>query len=217
MKHIEKIVIWMIAVLFVVIVIIATDFWLLWLPLEHSSEYPQKVAALFMALTAFVTLLVVYATFNATKQSNLREQQRREDELAKEERDRKEHLLNEITEWAEDVARLNFKIYNFIEAQIAKESWVESSIGEIVSQFQVVEAKGDYINTIALSSFKGKGKLLSAVKAVNKEIRELVDISMKRLDGKVATEAVTEHMNLLRSKITELLKETAKIKTRDIS
>ncbi len=125
-------------------------------------------------------------------------------------------LLDEIIKWADDVAGWNFKLYNFIEAQIAKESWVESSIGEIVSQFQIVEAKGGYINTIVLSSFKGKRKLLSAVKAVNKEIRELVDISMKRLDGKVATEAVTEHMNLLRSKITELLKETAKIKTNDI-
>jgi len=93
----------MIAVLFVVIVIIATDFWLLWLPLEHSSEYPQKVAALFMALTAFVTLLVVYATFNATKQSNLREETRRKDEIEKEKRDRDERLLNEIIEWATDI------------------------------------------------------------------------------------------------------------------
>jgi len=217
MKHIEKIVIWMIVVLFVVIVIITTDFWLLWLPLEHSSEYPQKVAALFMALTAFVTLLVVYATFNATKQSNLREQQRREDELAKEERDRKERLLNEIIEWVEDVARLNFKIYNFIEAQIAKESWVESSIGEIVSQFQFVEAKGIYINSIALSSFKVDKKLSKDIKAVNKEIRELVDVSVKRMDGEVTTEAVQEHVSVLRVKIAELLKEVAKIKTRDIS
>ncbi len=165
------------------------------------------------AMVAFGTLILAIVAAMAIDSSRAIEKRRREEELAKEERDRKERLLNEIIEWAEDVARLNFKIYNFIEAQIAKESWVESSIGEIVSQFQVVEAKGDYINTIVLSSFKGKGELLSAVKAVNKEIRELVDISMKRLDGKVATEAVTEHMNLLRSKITELLKETAKIKT----
>jgi len=105
MRHIEKIVIWMVAVLFVVIVIIATDFWLLWLPLEHSSEYPQKIAALFMALTAFVTLLVVYATFNATKQSNLREETRRKDEIRKGNRDREERLLNEIIKWAFDISK----------------------------------------------------------------------------------------------------------------
>ena len=105
MKHIEKILIGIISVLFVLIVIIATDFWLLWIPLDHSSEYPQKVAALFMALTALVTLLVVYATFNATKQSNLREETRRNDEIRKENRDRKERLLNDIIDWATDVRK----------------------------------------------------------------------------------------------------------------
>ena len=131
--------------------------------------------------------------------------------------ERREKLLNEIIEWAMDVAKLNFKIYNFVEAQISKESWVESGIGEIVSQFQSVEAKGVYINSIALSSFKVDKKLSKDIKAVNKEIRELVDVSVKRMDGEVTTEAVQEHMNLLRTQIAELLKVVAKIKTRDIS
>ena len=131
--------------------------------------------------------------------------------------EKRERLLNEIIEWAEDVARLNFKIYNFIEAQISKESWVENVIGEIVSQFQVVEVKGDYINSIALSSFKGERKLSKAVKAVNKEIRELGDVSIKRLAKEVSSEVVKEHMDKLRLKIADLLKEVAKIKTRSIS
>ena len=126
--------------------------------------------------------------------------------------ERRERLLNEIIEWADDVAGWNFKTFNFVEAQIAKESWVESSTGEIVSQFQVVEAKGVYINSIALSSFKEDKKLSKAIKAVNKEIRELVDVSVKRLNGEVTKEAVPEHMNILRLKITGLFKETAKIK-----
>jgi len=157
-----------------------------------------------VALTPWATLVLAIAAFWAIWQ-NYRFRKR----------DRKERLLSEIIEWAIDIARLNFKIYNFVEAQISKESWVESGIGEIVSQFQVVEAKGVYINNIALSSFTEK-KLRKAVEAINKEIRKLVDVSVERLDGKVATEAVTKHMNSLRSRITELLEEAAKIKTRDI-
>jgi hypothetical protein len=101
----RKFTIGMIIILFVTIGIIGTDFYLLWLPLEHSQEYPAKVAALFMAVTALVTLFLALATFNATEQSNLRERERREDEIAKEGRERKERLLNEIIDWALEVAR----------------------------------------------------------------------------------------------------------------
>ena len=158
-----------------------------------------------LAISAGATFLLALAAFWAIWQNH---------QIQK--RERKERLLNEIIEWAEDVARWNFKSFNFIEAQISEESWVESSLGEIVSQFQAVEAKGAYINTIVLSSFKGKRKLLTAVKAVNKEIRKFADVSMKRLDNEVTPEEVTKHMNLLRLKIAGLLKETAEIKSKDI-
>jgi len=175
------------------------------LVLKYDPKLSNAYVAFGTLALALVTGVLAFFTWWSIRNSN-----------EKEERDRKERLLNEIIEWAEDLARLNFKIYNFVEAQISKESWVESGIGEIVSQFQVIEAKGIYITNITLSSFKGKRKLLSSVKAVNKEIRELVDVSTERLDGKVTTEAVTEHMNLLRLKIAELFKEAAKIKARDI-
>ncbi|MFC1860472.1 hypothetical protein ACFLYC_02735 [Chloroflexota bacterium] len=86
-----------------------------------------------------------------------------------------------------------------------------------MSQFQFVEAKGININSIALSSFKVDKKLSKDIKAINKEIGELVDVLVKRMDGEVTTEAVQEHMSVLRVKIAELLKEVAKIKARDIS
>jgi len=162
--------------------------------------------ALSSGLLAITTIVLAIVAFGAIWQNH-----------SLQKRERKERLLNEIIEWAEDVARLNFKIYNFVEAQISKESWIESSIGEIVSQFQVVEAKGAYMNSIAISSFKEDKKLNKDIKAINKGIRKLVDVSVKRLDGEVTTEAVQKYMNILRLKITELFKEAAKIKTRDIS
>ncbi len=169
-----------------------------------------------IALTIFAAV-TLFLNYQARKDATDREERDRNARNDRENRDRKERLLNEIIEWAEDVAKLNFKIYNVVEAQISKESWVENGIGEIVSQFQLIEAKGDYINSIALSSFKVDKKLSKDIKAVNKEIRELVDVSVKRMDGEVTTEAVQEHMNILRLKILELFKEAAKIKTRDIS
>ena len=175
------------------------------LVLKYDPQLSNAYVAFGTLALALVTGVLAFFTYWSIRSRN-----------AQEKRDRKERLINEIIEWVEDVARLNFKIYNFVEAQISKESWVESGIGDIASQFQVIEAKGIYITNITLSSFKGKRKLLSSVKAVNKEIRELVDVSVERLDGKVTTEAVTEHMNLLRLKIAELFKEAAKIKASDI-
>lgn len=158
-----------------------------------------------LAISAGATFILALAAFWAIWQTH-----------GIQKRERKERLLNEIIEWAEDVARLNFKIYNFIEAQLRKESWVEIGIGEIVSQFQVVEEKGVYMNSIAVSSFKENKKLSKAVKAINKEMRELVDVSVRRLDKEITSEEVKNHMSLLRLKITDLLKEAAKIKARDI-
>ena len=188
------------------------------LGLSYGATLPNlpHLAHLPMALVAWGTILLAFATFSLIRHSKEQEDRRRQEEQAKEKRDRNELLLNEIIEWAEDVAKLNFKIYNFVEAQISKESWVENGIGEIVSQFQLVEAKGDYINSIALSSFKVDKKLSKDIKAVNKEIRELVDVSVKRMDGEVSTEAVQERMNILRLKIMGLFKEAAKIKGRNI-
>ena len=78
--NIKKISIAALMVLFIIICILGTDFYFLWLPLEHSPEYPAKVAALFMAVTALVTLFLAFATFSSIEQSNLREKARREED-----------------------------------------------------------------------------------------------------------------------------------------
>jgi len=242
MKHIEKIVIGMIAVLSVLIVIIATDFWLLWLPLAHSSEYPQKVAALFMALTALVTLLVVYATFNATKQSNLRELTRRKDEIEKENRDRKERLLNEIIEWAVDVAKCGSTVnippsQPFFSILYEKTSlklsqgdkekllegikkdddrrWLYRHM-EAHSKYQIVDARGEYIVYIS-EPFK---EIILRVNEVKSKIREYLDVHwdfMKNINDEKMMGRVIELEHRLEESAVTLIEEAAKIKTKDIS
>ena len=184
MKHIEKIVIGMIAVLFVVIVIIATDFWLLWLPLEHSSEYPQKIAALFMALTAFVTLLVVYATFNATKQSNLREETRRKDEIRKENRDRDERLLNEIIEWAVEVVKIGLPRMASTSLigkpdDEADRRRILDSLGVLDNNFRAMIAKSLYVSRIGLAFGE---KLQSSITELESNLRKQDDLIRKCLE-----------------------------------
>ena len=90
----------------IIIVIIGSDFLWLWLPIAHSSEYPTKIAALFMAVTALFTLFLAFATFKTIEQSNLKEQERRKDNIEKENRDRKERWVNEIIDWASNTLNL---------------------------------------------------------------------------------------------------------------
>lgn len=88
-------------ILGIVIVAFATDILFLLIPfIGHTSEYGSKASAFFMALTAFITLLLASATFQSTEQMNLREQQQRNDAIEKENRDRKERWLDDILNWS---------------------------------------------------------------------------------------------------------------------
>jgi len=164
MKKLIKIAI---GILCVGIIIIATDFGLLWLPLEHSPEYPTKVAALFMAVTALVTLLLALTAVRATEQSNFREKNRRTDEIEKENRDRKERLLNEIIEWAIDVRA----------SAIGKEINLAFFKGkDLVNALYVglnkYRGKSSYIEKIALKFDKD---LQDAVKNASTELKKCLD------------------------------------------
>jgi len=56
------------------------------------------------ALVAWGTILLAFATFTLIRHSREQEEQRRKDDQAKEKRDNDERLLNEIIQWATDVA-----------------------------------------------------------------------------------------------------------------
>jgi large-conductance mechanosensitive channel len=67
---------------------------------RFQPSFSQNVSTLAMILTALATLILAAATFQTIDNSNEQEKRRREEELAKEDRDRKERLLNEIIDWA---------------------------------------------------------------------------------------------------------------------
>ena len=90
-------------VLGIVIIIVGSDFYLLWLPLAHSTEYPTKAAALFMAVTAWVTLFLVLTAIRTLNASNVREIRERQDNLRK-----------EVLKWAIEIN--NFALANRTEA-----------------------------------------------------------------------------------------------------
>lgn len=150
---------------------------------------------------AIGTLILASATALSVIYSNL-----------KEKRLRRENLLNEILEWGIDVAKSNFKIFNLVEAQVSDEPWVPSSLGEIVSEFQVLEVRGEYVRKIAAAHFKENKKLKKAINTVKNNLRRLGDTTIQRIDHKVPSDVVQKEMNSLRLDTTTLLKEVALIK-----
>jgi len=203
MKKLIKIAI---GILLVGIIVIATDFYLLWLPLEHSPEYPAKVAALFMAVTALVTLLLALSTVKATEQSNLREKNRRTDEIEREKRDRKERLLNEIIEWAEDVA----------ESALRRQTMEQvTEFYKTTMEYKFSKAKSSYISEIVSISFSDLSPFL---KNVIKKLDEAIDIIARymKIEKQASLSDLRNSEKELTESVEKLIVEAAKIKTKDI-
>ncbi len=94
-------IIFLLVLLGISIPVLATDLYWAWIPfLSHTQEYPIKLTALFMALSAFITLLLALAAVRTIEEANNREEDHRKDELSKEKRDREERYLNEVKDWA---------------------------------------------------------------------------------------------------------------------
>jgi membrane protein implicated in regulation of membrane protease activity len=187
---------------FAILVWLTISFALFWLAytiviLKNDPQLASAYVAVSTLILALITALMAYFTWLSIKSGEEREQ-----------RSKKERLLNEIIEWVEDVGRLVFEM-----PDIYQEEWRQAR--DIVSQFQVVAAKGDYIKRIALDSFEQDEKLVEAVEAVKKEFRELTDVSIELLDKGVSGEVVTEHISSVRLKISELLEQAARIKSEE--
>ncbi len=211
MKKLIKIAI---GILLVGIIVIATDFYLLWLPLEHSPEYPAKVAALFMAVTALVTLLLALTTVKATEQSNLREKNRRTDEIKKEKRDRKERLLNEIIEWAEDIAEGGSKEELQTTMEVSDQTLQRIDIDNLLRRYKTALVRVIYMCEIALVFGED---LHTAVVETTKELLKFSAVKIKHLVGKTTQKSLSEQELSLFKHAQEVIEEAVKIKTKDIS
>lgn len=116
-----KTIIWVGAPLFIVIMLI--------------SYVADGLSALPSGFVAWGTILLAFVTFQLVRSVTTQEKRRREEEQAREKRDRDEHLLDEIIDWATTVATVR------VERDIKKMS-------ELRHRFEAELLRGEYICNI---------------------------------------------------------------------
>jgi len=171
-----------------------------------------------LPLSAGATLVLAIAAFLAIWQN--RNLQKKE---------RKERLLNEIIEWARDVATCAFSIpapmmFEDITAGLetpAVEKMVQrarvTTYTNLRLRYHIAARRSKYIETIA-SSFSGN--LDDAVKKLSKQLNNVISALQKcsrDLDDISKTENLKRAEDSLRKKADILVEEAVKIKTKDIS
>lgn len=191
------------------IITVATDFWFLWLPIAHSPEYPGKIAALFMAATALVTLILALTTVKAIEQSNLREQKRREDAIKKEKRDKEDLQLNEVIKWALDISTRTSPpniLDNpewILESKYDEDEKIKlaqiSSYMDLVNQYTVMKLYGEvYISRIAYIIRKDLGK---TVAQLLKKTKAHIDVLFKASQNSLGIKEYRTLMDVATGKI----------------
>lgn len=143
------------------------------------------------------------------------------------ERERRERLLNEILDWARDVATCAFSIpapmmFEDITAGLETptvEKMVQrarvTTYTNLRLRYQIAARKSKYIENIA-SSFSGN--LDDAVKKLSKQLNNVISALQKcsrDLDDISKTENLKRAEDSLRKKADILVEEAVKIKTRD--
>ncbi len=139
--------------------------------------------------------------------------------------EKRERLLNEIIEWAIDVAGcgsdINIPFFPEV-SELSKEEQAReritegatrASLGNLLLRYKVIVVRREYVKNIAL--FMGEDLLKKEGEVAN-NLSKVVDLLEKRIKGKATTEMVTEAEKSLNECARILIKEAAKIKTKDI-
>ena len=192
--------------------------------LAISEEFPNKAIALFTSLLAWTTLFLALATILTIKNSNEHEKRHREEEQAREMRDRKEFLLNEIREWAEDVAKYSLKTGIFDETVPISESAAEGALPELLNSvvdFRMARAVSVYVMNIS-SEINPELKLRvdNLTEEIKKQIKYLMEYKRKLTPTYPVKQVVAEisgNNERIYNLSTKLIEEAAKIKTENIS
>ncbi len=163
-------------------------------------------------VAALTTLLVAYAAFRTIRSNR-----------EKEERDKKERLLNEIVEWAIDIAKCGLEkefkyISQFEKDDPRSDRFVSAFFAELARNFQAIEGKSQYIHTIAL---KFEESLQKAVKELIETVEEHIDLLDECKVGQPgelekAIGNVGVHNTPLRESARKIIEEATKIKTKNI-
>ena len=156
-----------------------------------------------LAFSAFATLLLALAAFLAIRHSSEQEK-----------RNRKERLLDEIIEWAEDVAKFlgGWKVASLVRMS-GEEDKLFAHITDFETTLNTLKIRSTYISKIA----KVLGTILhTAVKKAIDDLDEHSRLYDEWHNNKVSQEQVIIQKSLFNISVSEVIKEAVKLKTRDI-
>jgi len=193
-----------------------------WVQVSISSEEPNPFAEWIynfldswaVALGAAVTLLLVIAAFLAVLDSRNTRMLDRNECLAKEERDKKELLLDRIREWAEYILIVG------IERDI-EPLWVtardsgHSVLRQMMNTFRTLRRKGQYISGITLTTWptlhgiveEMRSELLAQTEAISEYDK---DPSETKLN------TANEHRDVVNKLADSIIDEVSRIQTTDM-
>ncbi len=158
------------------------------------------------ALVAWGTILLAFATFQLVQTVTKQEKQRRGDEQAREKRDRKDRLLNEIIEWAEDIlkCRPTLDITNRINLEaLPSQQMLEMFLVDSTRWgFNAIKAEGIYIRRIA-SRFKRD--LQDAVDVVSEKLVSQTKLLEQIPGGKSTLSDAAKNRELLNESAIDLM------------
>ncbi len=185
-----------------------------------------------LAISAIASLVLAGAAFISVRQVNVNQK-----------REKGERLLNEIIEWAEDVAKCGSTVniqspQPFYSALVEKDFFKlrreekerllkglkkdderiwRSCHMELIFKYQVVDARGEYILEISNLQYFNISAKVNEVKDNLKKTLEIYWNYLKDITDTSIMDKVIEWEHKLQENAVSLIKETTKIKTKDIS
>ena len=136
--------------------------------------------------------------------------------------ERKERLLNEIIEWAVEVNRCGSEIGLQIVPGLTEKYQKRLIRINWAFRYQAINSKSEYIVSLGqATAFKKERLLHTSLKTITEKIEEVTnllwELSKSEDDKeKELSSKVTEQEKLLQEYAIKLVKETVKIKTKDI-
>jgi len=132
------------------------------------------------AVSALATVLLAIAAFLTIKSADAREDRRRQAELEREERDRKERLLNEIIQWAEGICRIiderqlpTIDDLMGVNERKRLDAWVFKDTAEIAGLLEAMRIKGERMIIKASDNKILKDKIISLENELKEHIKSI--------------------------------------------
>ena len=201
--------------------ILGTDLYWMWIPfLAHTQEYPIKLSALFMAVSAFITLLLALTAVRTIEESNAREQRVIEENNAREQRVIDRSALNEIIQWAIDITVYPSEMSTVALSELAS---MEASQQKVVAELlQRETSRNLWLRYNAVTSRRERVKVI-AENYKKWGITEQVNLVSDKLDtmmeslhnhglGQVSLDYVRQVGDDLHKCADKLVSEASKIK-----